>query len=311
MPDTQSAPVKLPAVGPLLVAQVRYQARLLLANGRAAVVCIGLPVILLVASGTGYSHPSAADAARFAAFGLTLTAWNAHGVRLVAAREAGVLKRWRATPLPRWCYFLGRIVATVGIAVLAGAVTIAVAVLFYRTHLTLTAALALLVILVLGAAAWSATATALTSAISTVGAATPALIVVYFPVVIVSGVLGPISEPGWLSTMARYLPAQPLIAAATSSLQHTTGAALLPAHDLITLAAWAAAGLAVAVATFRWEPHRPSQRRPAPQDSAADVRADPAADVRADPAVNPGAARTQHSARRQRQQLSSRTTSGH
>lgn len=263
MPDTQSATMKLPAAGPLLVAQVRYQARLLLANGRIAVVCIGLPVILLVASGTGHNRPSAADAARFAAFGLTLTAWNAYGVRLVAAREAGVLKRWRATPLPRSCYFLGRIIATVVVAVLAGAVTIAVAVLFYKAHLTLAAALAMLVIFVLGAAAWSATATALTSAISSVEAAAPALILVYFPVVIVSGVLGSISEPGWLSALARYLPAQPLIDSAAGSLQHTTGATLLPVHDLVTLAAWAAAGLAAAIATFRWEPHRPVQRRPA------------------------------------------------
>ena len=27
------------------------------------------------------------------------------GVRLVAARELGILRRWRAAPLPRWCYF--------------------------------------------------------------------------------------------------------------------------------------------------------------------------------------------------------------
>ncbi len=29
------------------------------------------------------------------------------------------------------------------------------------------------------------------------------------------------------------------------------------------LAAWAVAGLVAAIATFRWEPHRPTQRRPA------------------------------------------------
>jgi ABC-2 type transport system permease protein len=266
MPDTPAATVKLPAAGPLLAAQIRYQARLLLANGRTAVVCMGLPIILLVASGTGHEHPSASDAARFAVFGLTLTAWNAYGVRLVAAREAGVLKRWRATPLPRWCYFLGRVIATVAVAVLAGAATIGVAVLAYGTRLTAAAALAVLLAFILGAAAWAAAATALTSAIPTVEAAAPALILVYFPVIIVSGMIGSIGEPGWLASLARYLPAQPLIDAATSSLRHAQGTALLPAHDLITLAAWAAVGLAAAIATFRWEPHRPAQRRPARQE---------------------------------------------
>jgi len=58
------------------------------------------------------ARPGCRASAGRATFGLTLTAWNTYGVRLVAARESGVLKRWRATPLPRWCYFLGRILAT-------------------------------------------------------------------------------------------------------------------------------------------------------------------------------------------------------
>jgi hypothetical protein len=85
----------------------------------------------------------------------------------------------------------------------------------------------------------------------------------YFPVIIISGTLGGISEPHWLSTIATYLPAQPLVHALGSSLAHTPGHALLPGRDLVVLAAWSIAGLAAAVATFRWEPHRPTQQRPA------------------------------------------------
>lgn len=85
----------------------------------------------------------------------------------------------------------------------------------------------------------------------------------YFPVVIVSGVLGSISEPHWLHTLATYLPPEPLAHAATLALRHTSGTPLFHARDLLVLAAWAAVGLAVAVATFRWEPHRPTQRRTA------------------------------------------------
>ena len=105
----------MPSVGRLLAAQIGYQARLL-ASGRAITIGVGLPVILLIASHGSDAHTTGADVAGYAVFGLTLTAWNTYGVRLVAAREAGVLKRWRATPLPRWCYFLGRILATVVVA---------------------------------------------------------------------------------------------------------------------------------------------------------------------------------------------------
>ena len=240
MPDTPGTP-KLPASGLLLAAQIRYQVRLLLANGRTVAICIGLPVILLVTSGISHGHASAAAVASSATFGLTLAAWNAGGVRLVAAREAGVLKRWRATPLPRWCYFLGRIIATVAVGALAGTVTVAIGVCFYHVHLTAGAALVILVVFALGAAAWAASATALSSAIPTVEAAFPILILIYFPVLIVSGLLGSINEPRWLTTLASYLPVRPLADAVTTALRHASSTPPFPAHDLLTLAVWAAA----------------------------------------------------------------------
>jgi ABC-2 type transport system permease protein len=269
MPDqtipaaTSSPPGRLPGVAELLVHQIRYQAKLLLSNGRAMVIGVGLPVILLITSANSHGHVSNSSVAGRAVFGLTLTAWNTYGIRLVAAREAGILKRWRATPLPRSCYFAARILATTLVSVLAGAVTVVVAVILYHTHLTVDSALGLLIVFVLAAAAWAAAATALTAAVSTVESASPVFILVYFPLVIISGVLGTINEPGWLHTLARYLPAQPSINAATSVLRHAPGAPLVPAHDVIVLAAWVVAGLAVALPTFRWEPSRPKQHRTA------------------------------------------------
>ena len=258
---TDTAMRRLPSAGTLLLAQIRYQAKLL-AGGRAVVIGVGLPVILLIASSTRQAHPGAADIAGYACFGLTLTAWNTYGVRLVAAREAGVLKRWRATPLPRWCYFLGRIVACVIVAAIAGVATVLAAVLLYHTHLSSSAWLGALAAFVLGGAAWAAAATALSAAIPTTEAAAPTLMLIYFPAIVISGVIGSISEPHWLYTVATYLPAQPLISAVTSALSHPPGTPLLPVRDVVVLAAWAAAGLATAVVVFRWEPHRPAGRRP-------------------------------------------------
>jgi len=261
MTDTSHpAQPRMPSIGRLLTAQIGYQARLL-ASGRAITIGIGFPIILLIASHQSHVQTTAADVARFAVFGLTLTAWNTYGVRLVAARESGVLKRWWATPLPRWCYFLGRILATVAVATVAGAATVAAGVLLYNTHLTVSGALGALVVFVFGAFAWAATATALTAAVPTVEAAAPTFLLTYFPVIIVSGILGSTSEPHWLSTLANYLPARPLSHAVGSALGHTAGHALLSTRDLVVLAIWAAGGLAVAVATFRWEPHRPTQQR--------------------------------------------------
>jgi hypothetical protein len=127
------------------------------------------------------------------------------------------------------------------------------------------------------AVAWAASVPALASAIPTVEAAFPVLILIYFPVLIVSGLLGSISEPHWLTTLASYLPVRPLADAVTSALRHASGTLLFPAHDLLTLAVWAAAGLAAAITTFRWEPHRPAQRRAARATPARDEPGAPTA----------------------------------
>jgi ABC-2 type transport system permease protein len=275
MADTPTA-TRLPNPAALLLTQIRYQTQLL-AGGRAIVIGVGLPVILLIASNGKHTHPAAAQIASYAIFGVTLTAWNTYGVRLVAAREAGVLKRWRATPLPRWCYFLAQIIATMIVAVLAGTATIAVGVFLYHIHLTTQAALGTLAALILGAFAWAALTTAITAVIPTVESAAPTLMLTYFPTIIISGVFGSISEPHWLHTIATYLPAEPLNSAVTSALSHTSGAPLLSVRDMSVLACWALAGLTVAIPLFRWEPHRPTARRTARPTStpqrAADTRA--------------------------------------
>jgi ABC-2 type transport system permease protein len=264
VPPAPAASRRLPGVGLLLIGQIRYQLSLLLATPNALVIGIGLPVLLMIVFHPQRGSFAPASVAGFAIFGLTVTAWNTHGIRLIQAREAGVLKRWRATPLPRWCYFLGRILTTALFATAAGAVTIAVGVLFYRAHVTAAAAGAMLIAMILGSIAWAAAATAMTGLIGAPESANPIFMLVYFPVVIISGGFGPISLlPHWLTTLASYLPAEPMVDALTNSLRHTAGVPLLPGRDVAVLAAWAVAGIVAAVILFRWEPHRPTVKRPA------------------------------------------------
>jgi len=217
----------LPASGLLLAAQIRYQVRLLLANGRTVAICIGLPVILLVTSGISHGHASAAAVAGPATFGLTLAAWNAGGVRLVAAREAGVLKRWRATRSP------------------GGAISSAGSLPPWPSARSP------------ARSPWRSASASTTSShrwrrprhtprlrprrrrLGCIGYRAdqrhshrrsrqchphPDLL----PVLIVSGLLGSISEPHWLTTLASYLPVRPLADAVTSALRHATGTPLFP-----------------------------------------------------------------------------------
>lgn len=272
MPDsTHAAGARrpLPNAATLLAAQVGYQFRLLLATPSALVIGVGLPVVLLVVGNARRGGGGAADVAGYAVFGLTMAAWNTHGVRLVAARELGILRRWRASPLPPWCYFAGRIIATSLFATLAALLTLLAGVLFDSTRLSAGATLSLLPVLILGSLAWAAASTVMSSVVPGTGAASPAFLLTYFPVVLVSGVLGPLSgEPHWLTTLASYLPAEPVIDTVGRALRHVP---VFSAHDVLVLAAWVIVGLAVASARFRWEPYRPAQHRPAPQHQARPV----------------------------------------
>jgi ABC-2 type transport system permease protein len=246
---------RLPGPLPVLAGQLRYQLLLLLRNPNALMAGAVLPVLLLVLASSQHGHLTTATLAGRIVLGATLIAYLTHATGLVAAREAGVLKRWRATPLPRWCYFAGRISATVLTALVSGAITVAAGVALYHTRLGAGAALSLLVALGLGALAWASVGTAVTGFIPTAEAAQPLLSLSYFPVMLLSGVLGTLSgAPGWLTTLLDYLPGRPAVEAVTGALHATGGTLWLPGHDLGVLAAWAAGGLLASLYLFRWEP---------------------------------------------------------
>jgi ABC-2 type transport system permease protein len=254
----QSQSERLPRVVPLLLGQLGHQIRLLLRTPRAMSTGLVLPVLLLMTNSSG-GHVAPGRLAGCAVLGTTMIAWTTHGIGLVAARESGVMKRWRATPLPAWCYLTGQIGASVLVAVLAGAVAVLTGVAFFGTDLDVSRALAMLVAVALGALACAAASTAVTGFVPTVASAFPILGLTYLPVVLFSGTVGDPVKASWVATIASYLPVQPTIDAAAHALAGTA----LPVRDVLVLCSWAVAGLLVSLAVFRWEPSRTRQRRPA------------------------------------------------
>lgn len=251
---------RLPGVASLLASQAGYQARLLLRTPRAAAAGVALPVLLMVLNNRG-GHQDAQLrqlVSGMAVLGLTNVAFVTHAAGLVAARESGVLRRWRAGPLPGWCYFTGRICATVALAVGGAAVTVAAGVGLYGMPISYGAAVALFVAFALGSLAWASVGTAVTAIIPTPDSAVPVLSVTYFPIVFLSGAFGaPAAGPGWLRTAVGYLPARPIIEVAHRAVEHRGGGLpSIPAGDLALMGGWAVAGLVTSLFVFRWDPER-------------------------------------------------------
>jgi ABC-2 type transport system permease protein len=261
---------RLPTPGNVLAAQLRYQLILLARNPRALVTGLVMPGLLLALELGRVQHlgSTAAGMATLAPrvaglflFSVAAIALFTHANTLVIAREEGVLRRWRAAPLPPGAYFAAKIIASVLAADLAGVILLLVSVEMAGLHLTGHAVVAMLVIGTFGALALAAAGTALTALISTAQSAQPVLMLIYLPLMFLSGGFGPIeSLPHWLTTAMTYLPTQPIVDAASQALLHS-GGTLMPLRDIAVLAGWLAGGLLLSLAFFRWDPHRPRHAR--------------------------------------------------
>ena len=259
----------LPGLVPVIGGQLRYQLTLLMRTPRTLMAGLILPGALLALQLGRVQHigqGAAADllAARVAGLvvlGAMSVAYLTHASSLIVAREDGILRRWRATPLPAWGYFAGRIAAAVLIADVAALILVLVGVAMAGLHLTAGAIGGLLLAASLGALALAAAGTAVTPLLTSAQGANPLLTLTYLPLIIFSGGFGGLSGlPHWLNTLMSYLPAQPMIDAVTQALQPSAG---LSGRDLAVLGAWALGGLLLSVRFFRWDPTRPRHARSA------------------------------------------------
>jgi ABC-2 type transport system permease protein len=258
---------RLPGPGSVLASQLRYQLTLLIRNPRVMVAGLVLPGALLALERGNARHITMAQAApRIAglvALSAIAVAFFTHANGLVVAREEGVLRRWHASPLPAWGYFAGRIMATMLVTAAAGLILLLVAMAMTGMHLTAHAVVGLLIVDMLGALALAAAGTAITAIIPSAQSAQPVLMLVYIPLIVLSGAFGAISSlPHWVNTAMTYLPVQPVIDAGSRALQYS-GGAIMSVHDLGVLVGWLAGGLLASFWFFQWDPHRPAHAKPA------------------------------------------------
>jgi len=248
----------------MTASQVRYQVRLLTRTPRTIYSAFLLPALLVVAlslAGSKSSGQQVGVAVGIAAFAIVSTAYATHATGLVAARDRGVLRRLRGTPLLPAAYFAGRITATVLLATAAAAGAFIVAQAILGIRIPSAAIPGLLVTSVMGALCWASLGTAATRLVPEPEAAWAILSASYLPLVFISGVFFPTSaEPSWLASVARWLPMQPMVQALGTALQPNTSLPQLDLRSMGVLAAWAAVGLVVALKTFAWE-RRPARKR--------------------------------------------------
>jgi ABC-2 type transport system permease protein len=248
----------------LLRVWTRAGLRALVRTPRAAFFTFIFPAVLLVfvdgtSDGTVTGAGGSVDAAQYftpslAVFGLSFACYTSLLFAIPRARERGILKRVRGTPVQPSVYLASLI--AVGLLSGVGSVAILVALGAAKFGVQLYPALlpAVLVTLLTGGLCLCALGLAVSSFVSNAETAPVIANITLLPLAFISGVFAPLhNAPQWLKTLASVFPLRHLVDAFSVAFSpHTTGSGFRPG-DLAVLIAWAIAGTLVAVRRFRWE----------------------------------------------------------
>lgn len=187
------------------------------------------------------------------AFGVAVAAFSNLATRIAILRSDGVLKRIRTTPLRPATYLMAQLMSTVVTTLLVAVSTMLLGLVLYGVTPQAGETLLLILGLLVGVTCFASLGLALSTVIRNADVASPIVNVIYLPIAIVSGVFDPtMTLPGWLSRFVEFLPIKPLAVILEDT--YAPAAHPFPGTDLIVLAAWSVAGIAIALRWFRWQP---------------------------------------------------------
>lgn len=188
-------------------------------------------------------------------FGLITATYTNIAMMVTTARDEGILKRFRGTPLPSGAYLAGRMLH----AVIIGTVLVAVVAVFgsalYGVNFPWDKLPALVVTLALGAAAFCALGLALAGLIPNADSAPAIVQFTVLPLMFISNVFIDMrGAPDWLNTVSYIFPVRHFADAMLGIYNPLTSGSGFYFDHLAVIAVWGLAGLLVALRYFSWEP---------------------------------------------------------
>ncbi len=254
-------PAPAPGAAPLrriVSAQAALELRTLLRNGEQMLLTLVIPVLLLVAFGradlvsigTGISRIDFVVPGILALCVLS-TAFTGQAIGTGFERRYGVLKRLGASPLSRSGLIAAKTVTVLVVELVQAAIVLGVgAILDWRPVASPAAVIWVPLLLLAGTAAFSGLALLMAGTLraeATLAAAN----LLYLILLGLGAVLFPLSKfPAGMRPVLELLPSGALADGLRLVLAHGGG---VPVSALVVLCVWAAAAIALAARTFRWE----------------------------------------------------------
>ncbi|MBA2556054.1 MAG: ABC transporter permease [Chloroflexi bacterium] len=247
----------------LALRQVRYENRAFWRNPAAAFFTFAFPLILMVIfnlllggnePGQQYG-PAYFFTPAIIAFSVISACFTNIAMNVTIARDAGVLKRVRGTPLPGWAFLAGRILHAVLIALLLVLIVAVFGLVVYGVEIPLARLPALLITLAVGAATFCALGLAISGFIPNADAAPAVVNAAILPLLFISNVFIRLDDaPAWLETLSRAFPVRHFADALLTAYDPQTPGAGLEPIALVVMALWGIGGIMVAAHFFSWEP---------------------------------------------------------
>lgn len=249
----------------LLLVQVGYQLRVLVRSPLGSFATLVVPLMVLLAvnllyKGTRLESRGDITYTQFftpamIAFAVVNVCYMSVISQTTLAREQGILKRIRSTPLPSWIYMAGRLGSAALVAMISAVVVVAVGAWVYGFEVIWSAMPAVLVTLALGMFCFCAVGLAVTVLIPSADSAVPVAWGTILPLCFISDVFVPIEgAPRWLRDVASFFPLRSFADALETAFNPVTGSGALQMGHLELLAVWGLGASAFALIAFRWEP---------------------------------------------------------
>jgi ABC-2 type transport system permease protein len=253
----------------LLLRQARFTNKAFWRNPASAFFTFAFPLLFLVifttlfgGSGQLSINGNRVSVATFyipaiAVFAVITACYTNVAISLTFARDTGVLKRIRGTPLPGWAFVGGRILHAAVVGVLLVAICSIFGAIFYDATLPSKSLPAFLLILVLGSASFCALGIAVTTIIPNADASPAVVNATILPLLFLSDVFIPLQDPPeWVDAIGKFFPVRHFSDAMQYAFFPPPGASGVRGENLSVIVAWGLFGLFVAVWKFSWEPRR-------------------------------------------------------
>ena len=246
----------------LVFHELRGQQLLFWRNREAAFFTFFLPVIFFLIFGAVYGNDyikkegvkgSHFLEAGMIGYGVAATCFAGLAISMVVRREAGILKRVRATPLPPGAYLVGVLSSTFLVFLIEALIIILIGRFLFSVPIP-DRLLSLFVVLVIGALAFAAMGLGITGLIRSAEGSSAVINAVYLPMAIISGTFfTPRNYPGFLLAIANVLPLTHYTKMTRDVMLHNQQF-WADGSAIAVVGLWGAAGLVAAIRTFHWQP---------------------------------------------------------